>query len=713
MRTKKTARRGRRRALAAYTSRSISRSNVERVNPVSESQATFGINLDGNAQAVAASTATAMDHLRGSIDGSSASIKAMSSDMRRLRGSSDEVKSAKADLKAKIDAERDAMSAASLKIIKAGTSYEALTSNAKKLASEQAKSRTKTEAANVEELRRQTEALKSQISGAGGPLSALQSRIGSLGSLASNAAGGLGVAAFALGSLVAVIAMVTSRVIDSGIALGKWIIEGANAARTAGLLREGLTGSAADAGALGTQIDALSKKIPTSKAAIGDLSRSLIDARFSGQTLVDTLNLVGQANAARGDAAGAKLKGMLERSIQANGAEGMFAINPLELQGTGLAFKDVAEGLAVSMGIGVDKARQALLSGAVRMGDAAKGLRVAVEKKFGSLNLRQMLDLNVIAMKFRETLASLTKLVNLEPLLDGFKRLAGLFDENTVTGRAVQGILTRIGDAIVIAFSKGMPIAQQFFYGLIIGSLRLELAFYDVRDAVKKTFGDSASIKGVDAMALALKAGEYAVYGIAAAVLATALAIGLAVTVIAQGADQVAQVSKLLAFGAEAAWKDIKGVWNKLSSLDWREVARQMIDGLVEGLKAGVSRVENAVKDVATAAKNAFTGKGGIDSHSPSVPFRKYGREGIAGGVEAGIDDGSSRVNSAVEGMAKVPSTGGGSGSRLVTIAPVVHFHLGSGGSAEQINAQLPSILAQLTKAIEEAALGAGVPVQT
>jgi hypothetical protein len=45
------------------------------------------------------------------------------------------------------------------------------------------------------------------------------------------------------------------------------------------------------------------------------------------------------------------------------------------------------------MHVGVEQAKQALFEGRVKLADGAAALRAAVEKKFGGVNLRQMLSL--------------------------------------------------------------------------------------------------------------------------------------------------------------------------------------------------------------------------------------------------------------------------------------------------------------------------------
>ncbi len=95
----------------------------------------IGVPVETNAAAAADS----IESFRDVITSANGEIKAMSGTLRQLRGSSDEVKAAKAQLTAKIDAQKSAVSAASLALVKHGTSYDAAAAKEKKFAEAQKK----------------------------------------------------------------------------------------------------------------------------------------------------------------------------------------------------------------------------------------------------------------------------------------------------------------------------------------------------------------------------------------------------------------------------------------------------------------------------------------------------------------------------------------------------------------------------------------------
>jgi uncharacterized protein (DUF111 family) len=145
-----------------------------------------------------------------------------------------------------------------------------------------------------------------------------------------------------------------------------------------------------------------------------------------------------------GDEVGKQLENIITRGQMAQRVQ----INPLELQGSGLQFKDIAGQLAANLHIGVEQAKAALFEGRVKLDDGAKAIRDAVDKRFGEINAKKLLDLGVQAEKFKEKLTALTADVKLEPLLKGIDELSHLFDNTTVSGAALKQLVTFLGDQI-------------------------------------------------------------------------------------------------------------------------------------------------------------------------------------------------------------------------------------------------------------------------
>lgn len=662
----------------------------------------IGIPVETNAEAAAGS----VESLRDQITGSTAEIKALAGTLRQLRGTSDEVKSAKTQLKAKMDALKNSVSSASLALVKQGTTYDAAAARAKTFGANQKKLSDQMRS----DAKASSDSMSAALSKAGGPIAALQQRLGGLKSVLGETGGSAGMGLVALGAAgaVAAVAAMVVAVGAAAVALGRFILTSGNALRAAGLLREAWSGTAQNAANLGTQVDALSKKVPTSKAALNELAIALMKSKLSGAATVDTFNAVGQASAALGDEAGGKIKEFIERGRLLN----RMRIDPREmLEGFGsLNFDDVAASLAKGMSVSVAAARKALAEGRVKIEDGAKAMRDAVEGKFGGLNLRKMLTFEVMADKLHETFAALTSGVNLEPLLKPLGELGKLFDDSTVTGQTLKMLVTTFGTGMVSALAQAIPLAKAFIQGLVIGGLNIYIAYLKVRNALRGVFGDSQILKDGDALKAALSVGKIAVGLFGLAILMTA---GYVVAIAAPFAVLAAIV---YACASAVLWTadTIAGLYKRVKGLDWAAVGKAIPDGLLGGLKSGARALTDGVSKLAEDTKKTFKLALGIES--PSKVFAGFGAntaEGYAQGVEKGAPRAASataELGAAPPGGGRGGGGGGGGGGAVVNVT--INVNGGGGGEATARALAEPSFLARLTKAIEDALVAQGLPVQ-
>jgi hypothetical protein len=642
----------------------------------SDQTATFEVALEGNADEFSDQTAASIERMRESVLGSEKSIKQLSETLRKLKGSSAEVKEAKAQLTAKLNGERDAISRLTAGAVKAGVPLELLSTKTKVTAKE-------------------TTGMGDAIDAAGGPVASLRSKLGVLGKVMGDGSVATGVFRLAV---VGAIAAVAALVVGSVMLLAKFsqfVVEGANAARTANLFREAATGSAANAKALGEQVDALAGKVSTSKTELNELAMGLAKNGVQGQTLVDTFNAVGQAADAMGAEAGNKIRGLVE----AGRLSQRLFLNRESLVGTGVAFDEVAKQLAESMKIGVNDAKAALAEGRVGLGVGAKALRDTIEKKFGEINARKMLDINVQAAKFREKLANLTSGVNLEPFLKGLDKMLGLFDEGTVAGSALKTIVTRFGNGLGEIFGKGTDVGSKFFKALVIGGLTLVVAVLKVKKAFGEAFKGKDVLGDVDLLETSLSAitGVAEILGFAIEGMGTVL-----IWVAGVVGDVVASVEALgAAFDAG---------YQKLASLTWGDIGEAMIDGLVLGILGGSTKVRDAILGIARDAKNTF--KSALGINSPSTVFAGFGQN-TAEGYAQGVERAAPATQEAVDKMAPSAPSGGGGGSKggggMQPVTLQVNITVAGGGDAKA--SVSPSARAELIQAFREMALAAGIPV--
>ena len=313
--------------------------------------------------------------------------------------------------------------------------------------------------------------------------------------------------------------------------------------------------------------------------------------------------------------------------------------------------------------------------------------------------------------------------------LDGFVRgledIGTLFDKGTSSANGMKALVETIFQPLFDGAAKAAPFVKEMFKGLIHGALQVVIAVLTLRNGIFKAMSPEtrAQIKnvvdGVFTLENAFKAGT------ATAIVLTAVMIGLAVAVIAATWPVLAVVAAVAAviaifmnWGAIVDW--LTEMWDGFVDFikkipgAWVNAAKMMIDGLVKGLKDGAGAVVGAVKGLASSAINAFTGKDGIDAHSPSRVFHMRGvwsAEGYAEGVEDMIPDvEDAAISMAVAGTDATDSAGGSkaSGSSPSSDArKVVNFN---GPVTFADRSTWPEFAAFLTQAIEgvDVLLGGG-----
>ena len=659
----------------------------------SEVRVPIGVPVETNAGQAADAVAAMRDQVAQSKD----AIAQMSSNLRNLRGNSDAVKAAKDQLRAAIEQERQAVSKTTLELVKQGTSFEKLVDQQKRAAKAAEEAKKKHEDAFKKANEDRAKAVGDAISKAGGPVAALRDKLSGLSEIAEKG-GSLGVVALGATAAVAAVVALTVAVGAATLAFARWALRGADAARSMQLVREAAAGGAVNATNLGTQVEALANRVPTATGKLNELAASLARSRLGGQITVDTLNAVAQASAAIDDSAGAKIRSIVERGKL---AQRMY-LGLRELEGTGLDFGDVAKSLADSMKVSVADARKALLEGRVKLGDGAAALRAAVEKKFGDINLRKMMSLEGLAETLQKKLGALTSGIDFEPAARAAFKFLQVFDQSTATGAVLKRAVTVFGDGVVKVIERGAPIAREFIRGMIIGGLQMYVAYLQVKNALKGAFGDSEILKNIDGMKVALTLGKAAVTTFATGVAVMGAAVGVA-------------LAPFIILG-KAIWGVAEGgfrAYKFLSDLDWTATGTAIVDGLVNGVTSGATRVTDSIKGLAGKAKTAF--KDALGIRSPSREFFKEARQ-IPAGVEGGVEDGTPNAQRAVENMVQVPkfgarATGGGGGGGTTATITVNATLVLQGGTSPAEQLRDPGLLAQLTKLFEEASASAGITV--
>lgn len=582
-------------------------------------EARFQISLEGNAETASTAAADAMAKLRDAILGSQSRVQSFNSELRRLKGSSDEVAAAKNELKAKINAEQAAITAATLGLARHGTTLKEVSDALRKTSA--------SEGTLVSEAQKASSVLKTVskaandngtahdrgASGVARAVDALRGldvvgrgafrRMNELKESVSGAGGAVGIAAIGLIGLAAAVVKVTEAAVQGAVAFGKWIIESANAQRSMLLFEQGALGtsrgmlaSAQSAQNFAAQIDDLAGRVPQARDELAALGNELAGKGLRGQPLVDAMNAIAQTASAKGQAAGDLLKAQLEASL----------------------------------------------------GGGAAAARKMAEAQFSAINADKLLDLNVQANRFKENMVAMTRDINLTPLLTAIASITGFFSADSVTGAAIKQIVTAIGNQLGKWAEAAAPFIKNAMKQLLILGLEAGIMFLQLYHRVRDAFGPDTT-SSVDLLNVALSGlkgllditiggviGAYAVWRVLAAALHEVMSAVKAV---------------------EDAFSSAKA----FLSQGWSDIGKQIIDGLVSGITGGVSAVANAVSGVATKAKDTFKGLLGI--HSPSTVFADMGQNTTAGFAQ-GVDSGGDQVRAATRGLAADATAG------VASIAP-------------------------------------------
>lgn len=433
-----------------------------------------------------------------------------------------------------------------------------------------------------------------------GPLGALA---GNLDALRGALAGGA--IAAGIGAIVAALALLVGASLAAAAALAKYGIAQADARRSELLRLEGLT--------------KLRNWYGIAAGNAGELQRAI--DRVSGSTALGRDKVAGYAEMLyrmhlRGDNLAAALEGVaIKAAVQGDAQAKMFA------------------GWA---------------AGAALTGRSVRALSDDVKARLGGIAAQQMLSLDVQAQKMRESFDALFTGLKIERLLEGLNSITSLLSQSTATGRALKAMLEVALQPLIDSAADGAPVMKRFFQGMTIAALQIGIAFLQVRNWFKRTFGASDMLKDLDATTLALKAGVIAVglFVAGLAVVAAAVA-GIASAIAAPFVLAGAAVYALVAAG--------KALVQTFVKTDWGKLGRAIIEGILGALVPGGPRMVAVIKGLGAGAIKAFKQSLGISS--PSKVFFEAGMT-LPKGAELGVQRQAPSLRKTIETMVRPPRIG-------------------------------------------------------
>lgn len=279
----------------------------------------------------------------------------------------------------------------------------------------------------------------------------------------------------------------------------------------------------------------------------------------------------------------------------------------------------------------------------------------AAQLKWGPDFAKQTLSLSNQAIRLKENISSIFGGLKLDALLKGLGEIVKLFDANEASGRAVKVVFESIFQPIVDGITKVIP--------KIIGwVLQVEIWMLKAAIAVKPFVSKIEELGLVLLVAVAVVVGPIVAAFVlfSAVTAAVAVAIGLLVLGIVWLGEQAVAAGKVIVSGLVDGWnyvtakfQEVLGFFQSFSLFD---IGSQMINGLVEGIKAAAGGILTAMTGAVTGAIDGAKNLLGI--HSPSKVFAEIGVN-TGAGMAQGVDASADKVQGALEGMVAPPSLEG------------------------------------------------------
>lgn len=479
--------------------------------------------------------------------------------------------------------------------------------------------------------------LASAATEAGGPIGALSSKLQSFASIA-----GKGGAAGAVLVLVAAIFAMVGAAVAGAVAITRFAIECADAARSMRLLGNAAAGGAVAGDGLAMVVDDIASKVPLAKAKIAELGRALEVAHVSGRRMQVTLEAVAALESV--GLGGGKISALAEEWSKLGGRA---VLTRMQLEGTGITIDEVATALAEKMGGSVASAKASLASGTVAVTKALTAINDAVQKKFGKTIAAQMASLGVQFSKMKENISGLFEGVDLEKFLNALKTITDLFSQNNVIGYNLKKLFSTMFTGIADTLAKFAPYFKAFLIGIAIVAVYAYIGIMKVKKAISEAFG-GVSVGSILTVERAMKAGMIAAILIGGSFIAAAAAVGVLVAAVASLAFILA-LPFLIAIGVIALFiYAIYRVYDAIKEIDLGKAASNLVKSFVDAIKAGVSTVIDAMTSLGKAAETALLEALGI--HSPSR-IAIDAAQNVTGTFSSEIEDGKGETRAAFSGM--------------------------------------------------------------
>jgi hypothetical protein len=394
-------------------------------------------------------------------------------------------------------------------------------------------------------------------------------------------------------------------------------------------LAQSITGSATAAQSLVDAQYRVAASSALAQDATLDLGNRLLKAGVGAGQYEATLKALADTAVIAGDDATKPIEKLIKKSEQL----GSFALKSgTELKGSGIKAADVYAQLATDLGISVDKVKTQLKLGKITAEQGIAATNKVLESKFGAQAAGQLTDFSVQTQKFKDNIKNLFKDVDTSPFLQSLHKMLSLFDSTTSTGKALKKVLTSAMNGFFKAAANALPYVAEFLIG--IGNAGLDV-YEALQPSIKSIPEEGARLRrktdhgrGCTTRRRPARSSGY--------VVSASFDRWPRLTIDAVVAG-VGAIKKAFAaskeFGGKIVGK-IKGAFDSaitfLQSIPakFTALAKDMVDGLVSGIRNGIIDVVSASSDMAQAAvdprtpSSRLTPRRGSSSTSASSPER-------------------------------------------------------------------------------------------
>jgi hypothetical protein len=593
-------------------------------------RATLAIDLEDGTSGPAESANKALRDLREAINADTKALSEMQAAMKNLQSGTVVNVAQFKELKAKIDAKKQAISQAQSAYLSLGGTF----------------GRVRMPSSKFKEL---TDAIK----GMPGPLGALSTGLGGVEKLLSK-----GAIAFGIIGIVGALSLLVAGTAAAALALGKFGVAEADARRSELLQIEGLTKlrnwygiAAGNALEMRAAIDKVSDSTALGRGELLKYETQLYKAGLRGQNLTDALEGVA-----------------IKASVQGDAAAQAFAGWAVGAAWAGQSVKKLSDDVKARLG-GI-AARQML-----SLDVQSQKMRQHFGRLFADLKIEGLLKaVNVVTSLFSQATASGQALKTLlevvfQPMVDAVEFLAPSMK------RFFQGVILGSQDVVIALLDVALWFKRAFGGSDVLKGIDLTSAALSAGKVAAYLFAGGLAFAAVTLGGLAVSLAGVLVpviWSAVAALSAFAAAGLLAVAPFALGAIAIAGFGKAL--------YELVDSWDVI--VDWaREGGGSFVDGLIGGMKAKWAALKGAVVGMASGVKQSL--KDALGIHSPSKEFAKLGKQ-LPAGLEVGIKAGSASADRAVADMVGVPAGAkGGGGSVQLTIEGGIHLHGAEKGARE------------------------------